>query len=204
MDGTLYANPAYMRYQETSQVARLARRLGLPESGAAALLAEAREARSVAGLPATSLARHFLALGVDMPTIIRWREEEIRPAEWLSPDPRLDEALSLLAPRFRLLLLTNNPGSVGAASLAALGVAPRFEAVVGLDDTGESKPSPEPFRAACGALGLPPEACISIGDREDVDIGPALALGMGGILVDGVEDVYRLPEILAGARRFGI
>jgi phosphoglycolate phosphatase/putative hydrolase of the HAD superfamily len=34
-----------------------------------------------------------------------------------------------------------------------------------------------------------------VGDRYDIDITLPLELGMGGVLVDGVEDVYRLPEI---------
>jgi phosphoglycolate phosphatase/putative hydrolase of the HAD superfamily len=197
MDGTLYTHKAYFRYQETSQIARLARHMGIPEREAGARVDEAREARGAAGLPKTSLARHFLALGVDIATIIAWREEEIRPAEWLKADPRLDQALGLLATRYRLVLLTNNPKKVGAASLAALGIASRFEAVVGIDDTFESKPAPEPFLAACAALGLPPSSCVSIGDRADVDIEPALALGMGGILVEGVDEVYDLPEFFA-------
>jgi len=202
MDGTLYTHEAYGRYQETSQVARLALHLGIPEFEAAALLRKQREARLAAGLPKTSMANLFLELGraqgfaIDMATIVRWRVEEIRPAEWLTPDPRLDDTLAALARRYRLALLTNNPRSVGAASLAALGVASRFEAVIGLDDSFESKPSPLPFLKTCEVLSLPPAACVSIGDRADVDMEPALALGMGGILVDGVEDVYRLPELL--------
>ena len=201
MDGTLYTHEAYFRYQETSQVARLARRLGVSEGEAGARVDAAREARRAAGLPKTSLARHFLALGVDIATIIAWREEEIRPAEWLKADPKLDQALGLLATRYRLVLLTNNPKKVGAESLAALGVASRFEAVIGLDDTFESKPAPEPFLAACGALGLPPSSCVSIGDRVEVDIEPALALGMGGILVKGVGEVYELPGFFAASLR---
>ena len=196
-DGTLYTNAAYARYQEDCQVARLARHLGIAEAEAIARLEAAREARRAAGLPKTSLARHFLSFGVDMDSIVRWRVEEIRPSEWVGPDPALDRTLETLARRFRLVLLTNNPREVGRAGVAALGVAARFEAVIGLDDTFESKPAPEPFLAAAAALGLPPGACVSIGDRMDVDLEPALALGMGAILVDGVEDVYALPELLA-------
>lgn len=202
MDGTLYTHEGYGSWQETSQVARLARHLGIREDEAAAMMAKEREARRAAGLPKTSMANLFLGLGrsrgfpIDMTTIIRWREEEIRPAEWLKADPKLDEALAALASRFRLCLLTNNPRSVGMESLTALGVASHFSSVIGLDDSLESKPSPKPFLKACAALGLPPTSCVSIGDRMDVDIEPALALGMGGILVDGVEDVYRLPELL--------
>ena len=196
MDGTLYTHRDYFRYQESSQVARLARHLGLAESEAQARLAKAREARATAGLPKTSMARLFLGFGIDMPTIVRWREEEIRPGEWLEADPRLDGTLAMLAPRYRLALLTNNPRKVGIESLEALGVRSRFEVVVGLDDTFESKPSREPFLKVCGALGLSPSRCVSIGDRMDVDIEPALAIGMGAVLVDGVEDVYRLPGLL--------
>ena len=38
--------------------------------------------------------------------------------------------------------------------------------------------------------------CISIGDRFDIDLSLALSLGMGGILVSGVEEVWELPRIL--------
>ena len=202
MDGTLYTHKGYFEWQESSQVARLASHLGIQEEEAAAMMAKEREARRAAGLPKTSMANLFLGLGrsrgfpIDMTTIIRWREEEIRPAEWLKADPKLREALTVLASRFRLCLLTNNPRSVGMESLTALGVASLFAFVIGLDDSLESKPSPAPFLKACAILGLAPSACVSIGDRMDVDIEPALALGMGGILVEGVEDVYCLPEML--------
>jgi phosphoglycolate phosphatase-like HAD superfamily hydrolase len=155
MDGTLYENLDYYRFQESSQVERLAGFLGISPSEAAERLGAAREARRAAALPATSMANHFLTLGVDMPSIIRWREEALDPRQWLTADSRLDAALALLAQRFRLALLTNNPRSVGRASLQALGVAARFEQVIGLDDTGKSKPSAEPFIAACRGLGLP-------------------------------------------------
>ncbi len=193
MDGTLYENLDYYRFQESSQVERLAGFLGISEKEAAERLGAARQARRAAGLPRTSMANHFLSLGADMPSIVRWREEALDPRRWLRPDPRLDATLGLLSGRFRLALLTNNPRSVGLASLQALGVAQRFEQVIGLDDTGKSKPSAEPFIAACGLLGLPLASCVSIGDREDVDIGPALRLGMGGILVRSVREVYELP-----------
>ena len=71
--------------------------------------------------------------------------------------------------------------------------------VVGLDDTFSSKPAPEPFALAALRLALEPRSCVSIGDRIDVDLVPAMDLGMGAILVDGVEDVYRLPDLFAEA-----
>lgn len=196
MDGTLYDNPAYMEFQELSQVRRLAefKRVGIDE--AKKMLADSRAARSACGELPTSMARHFLALGVSMPDIVRWRIEDIRPEQWLAPDPGLDTTLGLLARAFSLGLLTNNPRAVGEAALVALGIRRHFKAVAGLDDSGESKPSLLPFRFICDALGLHPSECVSIGDRESVDGEPALALGMGAIIVSSVRDIYRLPRLL--------
>ncbi|GHV96069.1 hypothetical protein AGMMS50293_23890 [Spirochaetia bacterium] len=41
-----------------------------------------------------------------------------------------------------------------------------------------------------------PECCLSVGDRYDMDLARPRELGMGGILVDGVADVYGLPALL--------
>jgi phosphoglycolate phosphatase/putative hydrolase of the HAD superfamily len=195
-DGTLYTNKAYQDFQEDVLVERLARELGEGAPRTRERIARIRAEREAAGQGRTSLGRIFAELGADMGTSIRWRAESIDPGKWLGPDARLDEVLAALAKRFALALVTNNPRSVGEKGLDALGLRPRFRAIVGLDDTMVSKPAPEPFLRAAELLGAPPEACLSIGDRYDVDLAPALGLGMGAILVEGVEDVYRLPELL--------
>ena len=48
----------------------------------------------------------------------------------------------------------------------------------------------------CELSHCPPETCVSIGDRYDIDLDIPLKLGMGAILVDGVEDVCELPGVL--------
>jgi len=196
LDNTLYTNPAYAAFQEEALVERLGRELGLGTAGAEARIADLRAERARAGLGATSLGRLFAALGIDIATSVRWREECFEPSEWLARDGRLDRALAELSEGFTLALVTNNPRLVGEKSLAALGVRPRFAVLVGLDDTFAGKPAAEPFALAAERLGMPSSSCVSIGDRFDVDLAPAMELGMGGILVDGVEDVYRLPEVL--------
>jgi HAD superfamily hydrolase (TIGR01509 family) len=197
LDNTLYTDPRYAAFQEDALVERLGRELGLGTEGAVARIAELRAERAAAGLGKTSLGKLFAALGIEMSTSVRWREECIEPGKWLARDPRLDRALADLARRFALALMTNNPRLVGERSLAALGVRDRFSVLVGLDDTFSGKPAPEPFALVAQRLGLEPRACVSIGDRFDVDLAPAMELGMGAILVDGVEDVYRLPELFA-------
>jgi phosphoglycolate phosphatase/putative hydrolase of the HAD superfamily len=199
LDNTLYTNPAYVASQESALVERLARELGLSPEAAAGRIAELRAERSAAGLGTTSLGKLFGALGIEVATSVRWREECIEPGKWLRRDARLDRVLGLLAKDYVLALTTNNPRLVGEKSLDALGVRSRFSVLVGLDDTLIGKPAAEPFLEAARRLGLEPARCVSIGDRFDVDLAPAMELGMGAILVTGVEDVYRLPDILGQA-----
>jgi len=154
------------------------------------------------GGAATSLGNAMAALGIGVAESVAWRRRLIDPFRFLRPDPRLRAALSALASGTAdgpalLLAVTNNPRSVGEATLDALGVRDLFLRVVGLDDTMRSKPAPEPYLLAASIAGLGPAACVSVGDRYDGDLAEPLRLGMGAILVGGVEDVYAL----AGAGR---
>ncbi|HUX39995.1 MAG TPA: HAD family hydrolase [Rectinemataceae bacterium] len=196
LDSTLYDNSTYARFQTDILIERLARERGETVASCKALIERIRQERRRLEGSDTSLGNLFLALGIPMETSIAWREELIRPAEWLAPDARLDATLAALARTFPLCLVTNNPRSVGLASLEALGVSRHFPIVIGLDDTNRSKPDPAPFQLAAKRLGFKAQALVSIGDREDVDIRPALGLGMGGILITSVEEVYSLPSIL--------
>ncbi len=72
----------------------------------------------------------------------------------------------------------------------------RSEGRRGLDTCGVSKPHREPFLLAAEKSGVLAENCLSVGDRYDIDIALPLELGMGGILADGVRDVYKLPGLL--------
>jgi len=199
IDGTLYDNAAYARFQVEVLVEEFARVRGLPlETVREEVERVRRELGAREGRETTSLGNAMAALGVDLTTSVAWRERLIEPAAWLGPDPALDEALAALAARFKLAAVTNNPRLVAVKGLQALGVDARFEAVVGLDDTLRSKPAREPFELAARLLGVPVADCVSIGDRYDVDLAVPLELGAGGILVDGASDVYRLPELLIG------
>jgi phosphoglycolate phosphatase/putative hydrolase of the HAD superfamily len=197
LDNTLYTNPAYAQFQEDILVEKLGEKLGIGARAAADKIAALRAEREAAGLGKTSLGKLFAALGIDMRDSVKWREECIEPGRWLKRDEKLDTALRALAKRFTLALMTNNPRLVGEKSLEALGIRAHFSVLVGLDDTLSGKPSPEPFREVCRRLGRAPSECVSIGDRFDVDLAPAMELGMGAILVEGVADIYELPKYFA-------
>jgi FMN phosphatase YigB (HAD superfamily) len=92
--------------------------------------------------------------------------------------------------------VTNNPTSIGERTLIALGIRRHFMPVLGLDRFGASKPTLVPFLMVAAQHEVSLHEMISIGDRLAVDIELPVAHGMGGILVEGVNDVYLLPDIL--------
>jgi len=64
-----------------------------------------------------------------------------------------------------------------------LGMADHVDAIVTSVDAGHLKPHPAVFEQALRWAGVQPERCVVIGNREENDVGPALALGMWAILV---------------------
>jgi phosphoglycolate phosphatase/putative hydrolase of the HAD superfamily len=197
MDGTLYTNDEYLRSQTDLLVERLAVLKGKEPARMGEEIAEFREGW-IRKNPEKSISLSLVleGFGVSIGENLRWREELYRPEAYLGADARLRETLLVLAGGYKLALLTNNPVSVAKRTLGRLGVEDLFPVLVGLDTCMVSKPHQTPFRRAAEESGAATEACVSIGDRYEIDLALPLEMGMGGILVEGVEDVYRLPRIL--------
>ncbi len=88
-----------------------------------------------------------------------------------------------------------------------LGLAEHIDAIFTSVDAGHLKPHPAVFEMAMRWAGSPPDRCVVIGNKEDNDILPALALGMRTILVhpdDPVPESSRAhavaPDLWACAR----
>jgi len=198
MDSTLYTNEDYARSQIDLPIERLAGLKGKSFAEMSGEIAAYREKwSSENGGRNISLANTFAAFGVGIRESVRWRNELLNPEQYLGEDSRLRSVLENLEERFILALVTNNPVAIATRTLDVLGVDDLFHAIIGLDTCGVSKPHEEPFMRAAILCGSVPETCLSVGDRYDIDIALPLELGMGGILVDGVEDVYELPRLLA-------
>jgi len=60
-------------------------------------------------------------------------------------------------------LVTASPRTVADSVLAVLG-ADRFHVSVTADDTEHTKPAPDPYLAACRALGVEPARCVAVED----------------------------------------
>ena len=64
-----------------------------------------------------------------------------------------------------------------------LGMAEHIDGIITSVDAGHLKPHPAVFEMAMRWAGVPAHRCVAIGNREENDIEPALALGMRTILV---------------------
>lgn len=90
----------------------------------------------------------------------------------------LDEIRAFRQSGGRTALVSDYPAR---AKLAALGATDLFDAVVANGETQGVrclKPDPAAYRLAADLLGIPPERCLVIGDREDADGVAARAAGM--------------------------
>jgi len=202
IDSTLYTNPEYARSQIDLPIKRLACLRGISFEQMNEEINQYRDnwAKTHNG-QGISHGNIFKAFGVSIGESVKWREELCQPEQYLSKDTRLRSTLEQLNLEYVLGIVTNNPVSIAERTLRALGVEDLFRTrtlvrIIGLDTCGVSKPHKEPFTRAADLCGAVPETCVSVGDRYDIDIALPLELGMGGILVDGVEDVYKLPEFL--------
>jgi HAD superfamily hydrolase (TIGR01662 family) len=114
--------------------------------------------------------------------ITRRRRAMVGELDVFQMRPDMPALLRRLAFRgVRLGIVANQPARM-ADRLAREGIADLF-AYLGLTGlTGLRKPDPGAFTSACEALGVEPTEAIMVGDRIDIDIAPAKALGMATIL----------------------
>lgn len=197
IDSTLYSHKEYALQQNQIQIHHYGQLEGISDQEALQRIEATRKnwAEKHNG-EILSLGNTFVQLGYPIEESIRWREALLEPADFLVKNHKLVATLEVLSKNYRLACLTNNPVLVGRKTLVALGVEDFFPLVIGLDTCKVSKPHSAPFLLAVEKLGCKTEHCLSVGDRFNIDIELPLELGMGGILVAGVEDVYQLPQLL--------
>jgi len=198
IDGTLYTNALYVFEQVDAQVRHFAHIKGISEKEARRQIHRYRENWSQQnGGKKISLGNTLLAFGISIEESIEWRNTLLEPSHYLKKDERLRVALEKLGAGYRMVCVTNNPVLAAKKTLAAIGVDDLLPDVVGLDTCKKSKPAREPLEEAIRIAGTEFSHCLSIGDRYDIDLALPLELGMGGMLVDGAEDLYSLDEILS-------
>ena len=197
IDSTLYTNSPYAFEQVDCQVRAFAKLKGITSAEARKMVADYRKKFATEHNGSkVSLGNTLKAFGIPIKQSVKWRKKLLEPSDFLVYDERLVEELSLLSDQYKLICVTNNPVLPARKTLDAIGVSRFFPDIVGLDTCLKSKPAAEPFLTAVELLGCAASECVSVGDRYDLDIALPLELGMGGILVSGVEEVYGLNSLL--------
>jgi putative hydrolase of the HAD superfamily len=93
------------------------------------------------------------------------------------------EALTDLAERYPLALVTNGGPTMQDQKIDGLGVREHFETVVYAGHDVPAKPDPEPFEAALDALGIRPDQTVYVGNNYEADVVGAAAADVPSVLV---------------------
>ncbi|MFI8963893.1 HAD-IA family hydrolase [Streptomyces sp. NPDC053493] len=147
---------------------------GPSAAGAPAASGATADARAASAAPAASADAYADALD---------REFTDRVRAGVVPRPGALGLLDALArDRVPTALVTASPRAVADLVLDALRAlgAPEFTVSVTADDTGRTKPEPDPYLAACRALGVEPARCVAV---EDTPTGVASAEAAGCVVL---------------------
>lgn len=197
IDSTLYTSSKYAFEQVDCQIREFARLRGISADDGRKMVAEYRKKFAAENDgKKISLGNTLLSFGIPIEQSVEWRKQLLEPKEYLSYDEKLVGVITNLSEKYKLICVTNNPVLPARKTLDAIGVSQFFPEIIGLDTCYKSKPAIEPFEMALKKLGCKAENCVAVGDRFDLDIAIPLELGMGGILVCGVEDVYEIQKNL--------
>lgn len=197
IDSTLYTNSAYAYEQVDCQVREFAKLKKLTSDEARKLVFDFRKKFAEEnGGKKISLGNLLTNFGIPIEQSVKWRNDLMRPEDFLVRDEKLIYELQILSKKYKLICVTNNPVKPARKTLEVIGISDFFEHIVGLDTCYKSKPAKEPFEKALELTKTAAENAVAIGDRYDLDVQLPLQMGMGGIEVSGVEDVYDLNKIL--------
>lgn len=123
-------------------------------------------------------------------TLMRVFDDESGPmASWTRIEviPKVAETLARLSGAYTLVLATKAADSGEAAIRAALargGIAGFVDRIFCRENTGRSKPDPAFYQKVLEGLGLPPGACLMVGDTLEDDVLAPRRLGMHGVHFD--------------------
>ncbi len=102
-------------------------------------------------------------------------------------DRDVPEVLDMLLAKGLTLAVVSNADGTLAERFRTLGIADRFAYIADSAVVGVRKPDPEIYWVTCRHIGIPPSACLHVGDRVDADAGVALAAGATPVIYDPLD-----------------
>ncbi|MCL7417978.1 MAG: HAD family hydrolase [Halalkalicoccus sp.] len=99
-------------------------------------------------------------------------------ADSLEPVAGAESLIEDLRQRYAVGLLTNGPVVAQRDKLRTLGWEGLFDAAVITGELEAGKPHPRAFEAILGALEIPPEEAVYVGDSVEADVTGASEIGM--------------------------
>jgi len=105
---------------------------------------------------------------------------------------------------YRLGIVSNGTRRIQSQKLANMALTDRFSAIVFSEDTGQTKPHPDIFLAACRTLQVEPQTCWYIGDRLQTDAEASQTVGMTRVWLNrngervshNMIEIHALTEVL--------
>jgi HAD superfamily hydrolase (TIGR01509 family) len=115
----------------------------------------------------------------------------------IHPDPTILHVLKNLCGITKAGVVSNGSGTTQRQKLKASGMDQLFGLNVWIsEEVGFSKPDPRIFKVALHDIGEPPESCLYIGDREEVDALGARSAGMRARIVNRVLTGVDLSDLI--------
>ena len=139
-----------------------------------------------------TFARMFGGLGLDETACERLRErlDALHDERhlWCGVDPAATRVLDAIrSAGLRTAAISNTEDGRLEELMRLVGLADRFDFMLDSFVVGVRKPDPAIFRLALGRLGLEPRDAVYVGDSYGHDALPALAVGLGAVLVDPLD-----------------
>jgi len=197
IDQTLYDNREYYDGQKTLLIKKLAKSQGKSFDKMSELINKVQQDYMAKNDGRKlSLGNLLLRFGISLEESCIWRTKLFKPEKYLKKDRKLISTMKNLSKEYKIAAVTNTSTQIARRTLKVLGILSFFCPVVGIEKTLISKPTIKPYIYVSEKLQIPLQNFISIGDRFEIDVELPVKYGMGGIVVEGIEDVYALPEIL--------
>lgn len=191
LEGTLFFSPSFG--EEVHRLAKecVAEAKGLNFADADALFESTRKQLSQQNGFKVALTETMLNLGIELKFWNDW-QAKVDLNQHVDIDVEIIDMFEKLNSRYTIIVVTNMTSALAERTLIHLGINSSVTELITSDKCGFSKPNPMIYKIICQKYSLNPSQVLSIGDRYNVDVEPALEYGTYGCVIKGKLDLLWL------------